>query len=1175
MKKNRIVALVTAFAVMLCFVSVVGFSAEVPDVSGLEEAKLDAPAGNGISSSDEITEGNEGFIYSIQGSDFEAAKYLKAAFTVSGEMSADTNVFCFKPFDSKYGGWNDNYFTLGDATKEGDTYTLYVSVADIVASLGTGFPVMGINIYYATPPEGVVVTLTEYSYLSEPTGLPKTARGWLEYSVNYAKAMDPAKYREDSFNSFKNAITTAEGVLNNASAKDAQFQTARDNLEKAKAKLLFKDSTDPGNPRPFRVLSGEDTVKEMGVGWNLGNTMDGHAGFHPGETAWQQFTTTKEMIKAVHDAGFNTVRIPVTWGDMIDDENGYAINDGWISRVQDIVDYCVEQDMYAIINIHHDGADGWLAVGSDNIDYVYEKFEGVWRNIAERFKDYDEHLIFESINELTCTSHSDDNKNSSEAQKKDTPIIMNLNQIFVNTVRATGSNNTKRWLGSLTHFASRGTSNGFALPTDSYNSENRLMFSHHVYKDTSKKVYTWDGKLPTPDSNATVDPNNTAAPTATPSVGSAKATTEVIQQAHNKFKDVPVILGEYGYRNNSYSGNPSGFNDIGRAYVYECATRASQVGMTVPVVWDDSRGAGQDLYETGVYTVWDRESNKPVFKTITDAMMRGMFLEPSAKNKNFDMSDIVSNPEIIPITEIDPGKTEVTLEVGGSEKLTPVTAPDNTNDVVIWKSEDDNIATVYNGLIQGSRIGTTYVTAYSQSGSVETKIKVVVKAKKSENPAAEISVSENYEVAQDDYVFINAKADNGENLLYYSSNENVATVSAEGKLVGIAPGSTYITISAESGYTVSVPVVVTEKVGEKKINVAANVLYNGKEYNGTERGKPVTISSDGQYTVSFDLNSDLSDAGKKAGITEINNFGSLYLKDYDVDMGGTSKSPIEGCEIRWDEIKVNDIPLTITDSNFKSALNGAVFDTGNPFNAWDGSAVSDNDITVDKKNYVINFNLLKYNFDDTKAVVENGKVSRVEADVNRVPADNPLTAIVSVYDSENVLIETDSKQFSTSDIIGNKLNVEGFNLDVPEGGSAKAFIWSDLGGIKPFAVENESEIISPTKIDITFTIRNLTFPEAEAGKPATGISASSNTSLNMTVGDTIELKVNVTPADSTSYVSFIPSNCGIILPDNLKGKLPAKDGSCAISVTAANVGEAKVTAVTDNGHSVIFNINVK
>ncbi|MBQ7775776.1 MAG: glycoside hydrolase family 5 protein, partial [Lachnospiraceae bacterium] len=193
---------------------------------------------------------------------------------------------------------------------------------------------------------------------------------------------------------------------------------------------------------PFRELTADEMVAEMGTGWNLGNTMDGHTGFTPNETLWQNVETTQELIKAVHDAGFNTVRIPVTWGTMIDDANGYAIDDKWMSRVQDIVDYCINMNMYVIINIHHDGAEqsGWLRVGAEDLAPVKEKYAAVWTHIAERFKDYDEHLIFESMNEVVGP------EDTIEGIVKDTQVIMELNQIFVDSVRATGSNNAVRWL---------------------------------------------------------------------------------------------------------------------------------------------------------------------------------------------------------------------------------------------------------------------------------------------------------------------------------------------------------------------------------------------------------------------------------------------------------------------------------------------------------------------------------------------------------------------------------------------------------------------------------------------------------------------------------------------------------------------------------------------------------
>ena len=167
-----------------------------------------------------------------------------------------------------------------------------------------------------------------------------------------------------------------------------------------------------------------------------------------------------------HDAGYNTVRIPVTWGNMINDDG--SIKEVWMSRVQEIVDYCISQDMYVILNVHHDDVakdGGWLNVGSDDIDPIEYKYELVWKTIANRFKNYDEHLIFESMNEVSCMDYDESMKNSADATNFDRPIIMNFNQLFVNAVRSTGSNNTKRWLTAVDHYASTGTASDFKMPT--------------------------------------------------------------------------------------------------------------------------------------------------------------------------------------------------------------------------------------------------------------------------------------------------------------------------------------------------------------------------------------------------------------------------------------------------------------------------------------------------------------------------------------------------------------------------------------------------------------------------------------------------------------------------------------------------------------------------------------
>ena len=127
--------------------------------------------------------------------------------------------------------------------------------------------------------------------------------------------------------------------------------------------MTSADVETPDNPQRFTDLNSNQMIEAMGTGWNLGNTFDGHTGMMPSETSWQTVATTKKLIKEVHDKGFNTIRIPCTWGKKITEKDGkYVINETWLSRIQDVVDYAVEQNMYVIlkVNIEGENSDGGL-----------------------------------------------------------------------------------------------------------------------------------------------------------------------------------------------------------------------------------------------------------------------------------------------------------------------------------------------------------------------------------------------------------------------------------------------------------------------------------------------------------------------------------------------------------------------------------------------------------------------------------------------------------------------------------------------------------------------------------------------------------------------------------------------------------------------------------------------
>ena len=287
---------------------------------------------------------------------------------------------------------------------------------------------------------------------------------------------------------------------------------------------------------------------------NLGNTMDGHSSMIPSERAWQPRAMTKEQITSMHDGGYNTIRIPVTWGLKItrDKETGeYIINENWLNRVNEVVDYAIDNGMYVIFNIHHDGVNwskGWLNIGNNDIDSVMEKYAAVWRIIAERFKDYDEHLIFESMNEIT-SAQADGNMWNGGAFEYDVDIIRNFNQLFVNTVRSTGSNNTKRWLASKGHFAYTGR---ITMPIDPLNEGvSHQMYSAHIYNSVENRY-------------------------------------KGIKELADNYKDLgcPLILGEWTTYTGDNSSAATGYNDVEKAFRSELVYKYAKVNNICAIAWD-------------------------------------------------------------------------------------------------------------------------------------------------------------------------------------------------------------------------------------------------------------------------------------------------------------------------------------------------------------------------------------------------------------------------------------------------------------------------------------------------------------------------------------------------------------------------------------------------------------
>lgn len=660
----------------------------------------------------------------------------------------------------------------------------------------------------------------------------------------------------------------------------------------------------------FRDLTAAEIVAEMGTGWNLGNTMDGHTGFTPLETLWQPYVTTKQLITAVHDAGFNTVRVPVTWGNMINDEDGYSVNDQWMARVQEIVDYCVSQDMYCIINVHHDGAEqsGWLRIAAADLGPVKEKFAGVWKTIAERFKDYDEHLIFEAMNEVVGPD------GSAEGMKKDMRVIMELNQLFVDTVRATGSNNAKRWLsvpGRYTNIINTtNKANGFEMPKDE---AGRLFLSVHDYD--------WLFGLAKNMTNRTY------------SEISAK-NLEANMQKLKRFMDdgYPVILGEYG------AGDKN--NQTERAYYLEAVNHMCKKLNIVTVLWDNGAFSHEDPDKADYcMAVFDRGNCTKLFPELIAAIMRGKYLD----YKN--LTEITKGVELERLTDIKVDRTEVQMTVGEYTTLTATKTPANCNDLILWKTSNPDVVTVSGGRIHGKSIGAATVTAYSMNGSIMTEIPVTVGGQISEKPCTKILVPETTITIPSGFHTNVAATMEPENtdafLSYVSTNREICTVNEYGEVYAHSAGIAYVIIQSSTGINRSVKIKVSAVASSGELKVALNAYFNDGEHNyyGNDVGPAITITGNGQYTVVIDADEHLSDEAKAAGVTGFAGIGSLYIKDYLVTTAVKTRTEVASCDIMYDKVVVDGEELKVTQTAPKTALKAGTLDTGDPMNAWDGSSV--------------------------------------------------------------------------------------------------------------------------------------------------------------------------------------------------------------------------------------------
>jgi endoglucanase len=335
---------------------------------------------------------------------------------------------------------------------------------------------------------------------------------------------------------------------------------------------------------------------KMKMGWNIGNTLEATGG----ETAWGNPKVTKALIDLVKANGFNAIRIPCSWNQYLANSATAQIKTEWLDRVKEVVQYCVDNDMYVIVNIHWDG--GWLEKNITEAKKVETnaKQKAFWEQIATHLRGFDEHLLFASANEPDV------------ATEAEMAVLTSYHQTFIDAVRSTGGKNAYRNLivqGPSTDIE-KTNKWMLTLPTD--NIANRMMVEVHFYPyqftlmqedaDWGKAFYYWGA-----GNHSTTDTAHNA------TYGEETDLSKLFLSMKTQFVDkgIPVILGEFGaIRRSNLTGDALALHLKSRADFYTFVVKQSKANGLVPFYWDAGNlGVNtMSLFDRSNNTVFDSQA---------------------------------------------------------------------------------------------------------------------------------------------------------------------------------------------------------------------------------------------------------------------------------------------------------------------------------------------------------------------------------------------------------------------------------------------------------------------------------------------------------------------------------------------------------------------------------------
>lgn len=365
---------------------------------------------------------------------------------------------------------------------------------------------------------------------------------------------------------------------------------------------------------PLTGYSANEIVSMMDKGFNIGNSLEATGGNRTDilsqEKSWGNPEVTKALLHGIKEAGFNVVRIPITWQKFLANDN--TIDERWMNHVKEIVDWAIAEDLFVIINMHHE--DTWLNISKlgDSYDTVSVKFAAIWTQVAEAFADYDQRLIFESMNEPRARGTSYEWTGT----QKEYDVVNKLNQDFVNIVRGNGKgHNNERVLGIPGYAASSNKQvlESIVMPTWEGKTAENLAIAIHCYSPYNFCLS---------DAQNTFNPEDTA------------DTADIIRLFDdiNKLftsKGIPAYIGECG-------ATRTGDNLSEREKWFDYFGRIASKNDIPAIVWDNGvngRSGGEN------HSYLKRRTGEMVNPTLIDAFINGI-PEPPATDIHIDFEPV-------------------------------------------------------------------------------------------------------------------------------------------------------------------------------------------------------------------------------------------------------------------------------------------------------------------------------------------------------------------------------------------------------------------------------------------------------------------------------------------------------------------------------------------------------